>query len=67
MILQVRDSAGNVFVRRDGLTADEALALADFWIHGTPRGSSARLEIIADPEAGDPGPIATVGLMEELT
>jgi len=48
MILQVRDSAGNVIVQRDGLTGDEALELARYWLGGLDDESDARIEMLPD-------------------
>ncbi len=51
MILQVRDAAGNVIAKQDGLTTDEALELAREWMDGTWEKGGHRIELIADPDA----------------
>ncbi len=50
MILQVRDSAGNVIATQNGLTTDEALELAREWMDGTWEKGGHRIELISDPD-----------------
>jgi len=50
VILQVRDSAGNVIATQNGLTTDEALELAREWMDGTWEKGGHRIELISDPD-----------------